>query len=112
MNLMKKTVTLLESDDQTMLSSWSSEIAARSTSNGGCILMAWVFCSDLPRGVATNYRSGIIQTARGFLRAWEKCCDALGLGGDVDDAVVKKVEEICPELAKALRFHLQTLEAD
>jgi hypothetical protein len=109
---LKQTVTLLESDDQTMLSSWSSEIAARNTSNGGCILMAWVFCSDLPRGGATSYRSGIIQTAQGFLRAWDKCCDALGLDGAVDDAVVKKVEEICPELAKALRLHLEKLEAD
>jgi len=109
---MKQTVTLLESDDQTMLSSWRSEIAARNTANGGCILMARVFCSDLPRGGATSYRSGIIQTAQGFLRAWDKCCDALGLGGDLDEEVVKKVEEICPELAKKLRLRLDTLEAD
>ena len=54
---MKQTVTLFESDDQTMLSSWSSEIAARKTANGGCILMAWVFCSDLPRGGATTLRA-------------------------------------------------------
>lgn len=109
---MKQTVTLLESDDQTMLSSWRSEIAARNTANGGCILMAWVFCSDLPRGGATSYRSGIIQTTQGFLRAWDKCCDALSLDGDLDEGVVKKVEEICPELAKVLRLHLDTLEAD
>lgn len=109
---MRETVTLLKSDDFTMLSSWESEIAARATASGGCILMAWVFSSDLEGMSPSRYRSGIIQTAQGFLRAWDKCCDALGLGGDLDEEVVKKVEEICPELAKALRLRLETLEAD
>jgi hypothetical protein len=109
---MKQTVTLLESDDCTMLSSYQSEIAARNTSNGGCILMAWVFCSDIPRGCETSYRSGIIQTAKGFIRSWDKCCDALGLGGEIDDNVIKKLNEICPQLAKSLRLHLETLQTD
>ncbi len=107
---MNETVTLLKSDDFTMLSSWESEIAARATASKGCILMAWVFSSDLEGMSPSRYRSGIIQTAKGFVRSWEKCCDALEVSGDIDDEVVKKLKRICPRLAKELRLHLETLE--
>jgi hypothetical protein len=109
---MKKTVTLLESDDYTMLSSWQSEIAARSTANGGCILMAWVFSSDLEGESPSRYRSGIIQTAKGFVRSWEKCCDVLEVTGDIDETVIARLGSLCPRLAPKLLEFLEKLEKE
>jgi hypothetical protein len=64
--------------------------------------MAWVFSPDLKGESPSRYRSGIIKTKSGFLKAWKSCCASLDAEGEVNEEVITKLETISPLVAKEL----------
>ncbi len=88
-----------------MVSTWTTEIICRSARGGACTLETNVTAPDLDEEQDDyfDFCSEPIKTKQDFVSAWEECCELMSVDPGIDDAVISKVETICPKLAKELR---------